>query len=414
MKTIVTKFFLIVLVTLFVLPLHASALPMNIEKELTEEIEKVLYLPTDEDKEKEIYIPEVAVILTDWTSGEVIFSYNADVRVFPASTTKIMTALLACEAIESGIIKKTDEVAMTQSAIDPLPWDASSVYYPIEESEELTVEEYLYCTMLESDCRNCNILAEYISGNIESFAAKMTARARELGCTNTNFITPSGYHDDNHYTTARDMCLIASEAMHHPLFREIVGTKTYTVSDTNLRGERHLYSSNRLYGAMDVSGEGYYEGYGKSYLFDYSYEYACGIKTGTTSMAGSCLVSYAEKKELNQHLVCVVLGVTNRVVDGEKPELMQYVLTRDLFNAGFSELDRRLEEQKLAESIDLEPSPEDFYDNEINNDFANVAEKENISGENTKNGWIIPMACVIIATIVIVIVISLLRKWRRK
>lgn len=317
----------------------------------------------DPEEEEEDDAPRVgsvkAELLVDYTTGEPLYEFNADKLVYPASTTKIMTALLVCEAAERGEIALDDEVAMTDTAIDALPYDASTVYYQIQPGEYLTVEDYLYCAMLESDCPSCNLLAEYVSDDMDIFVGLMNDRAEELGCSDTHFVNPSGYHDDDQYTTARDMYLITAEALHHDEFRKVVGTPQYTVPETNFHSERHLFSTNRLYGAMDISNEGYYEGYGTSYSYDYYYEGAAGVKTGTTSAAGSCLIAYAVRGDLE--LITVVMGGSPSVSESGEVDLTQYVETVRLFDLGFMKLKEKEaqqqgQEQKDQDQSDPEPS----------------------------------------------------------
>ncbi len=315
--------------------------------------------PPEPDPEEEEDAPRVgsvkAELLVDYTTGNPIFEFNADRLVYPASTTKIMTALLVCEAAERGEIELEEEIAMTDSAIDALPYDASTIYYQIQPGEYLTIEDYLYCAMLESDCPSCNLLAEYLCEDTDAFADLMNERAAELGCKDTHFVNPSGYHDDDQYTTAWDMYLITAEAMRHDEFRKIVGTPRYTVPETDYHSERHLFSTNRLYGAMDISNEGYYEGYGTSYSFDYYYEGACGVKTGTTSAAGSCLVAYAVRDDME--LITVVMGGSPAVYEDGRVDLTQYVETVRLFDLGFSTIEEAAKQQEPG-SDEQEGRPE--------------------------------------------------------
>ncbi|MBO4831189.1 MAG: D-alanyl-D-alanine carboxypeptidase [Oscillospiraceae bacterium] len=333
----------------------------------------------EEDEEEEEDAPRAgsvkAELLVDYTTGEPIYEFSADKLVYPASTTKIMMALLVCEAAERGDIALDDEVAMTDTAIDALPYDASTVYYQIQPGEYLTVEDYLYCAMLESDCPSCNLLAEYVSGDTDLFVELMNDRAEELGCTDTHFVNPSGYHDDDQYTTARNMYLITAEALRHEEFRKVVGTPQYTVPETNYHSERHLFSTNRLYGAMDISNEGYYEGYGTSYSYDYYYEGASGVKTGTTSAAGSCLVAYAVRGDME--LITVVMGGSPSVSESGEVGLTQYVETVRLFDLGFRTL-----VEKEAKKQEQEQKGQDQSDPEQSEDPG----KQEPSGKDGKDG----------------------------
>jgi len=335
----------------------------------------------DPEKEEDEGAPRAgtvkAELLVDCAEGKPIFEYNADKRVYPASTTKIMTALLVCEAVERGEISLDDEVAMTDTAIDALPYDASTVYYQIQPGEYLTVEDYLYCALLESDCPSCNLLAEYVSEKTDYFVDRMNDRASELGCRNTHFVNPSGYHDDDQYTTPWDLYLITAEALRHEVFRDIVGTAQYTVPETNMHDERHLFSTNRLYGAMDISNEGYYEGYGDFYSYDYYYEGARGVKTGTTSAAGSCLVAYAVRDDAK--LITVVMGASPTVSESGRVDFTQYVETVRLFDLGFETIAERDRQAQQQEEQEMAPSGEPERSEEPG------GEKEG-SGKNDSSG----------------------------
>lgn len=232
-----------------------------------------------------------AIVLVETNTEQVFFSRNADARVYPASTTKIMTTLLALEAVESGKVTLYDPVTTTSSMTYDLISDGSSA--GIYVGETLTLESLLYCTMVASANEACNAIAEYISGSIPAFIELMNTRAREIGCTGTHFANTHGLPNENHYSTAWDFYLITREAMTHPLFAEISNTAIYEVPATNMSGPRTLSNTNGL-----INEQSYYTGY--------FYEYASGIKTGYTSAAGYCLISTAAKGELD--LMAVVMG----------------------------------------------------------------------------------------------------------
>lgn len=233
-----------------------------------------------------------AVLVLDRPTGEALYEKNADTRSNPASTTKIMTVLLAVEAIENGEAALTDEVTAAASAFDGLVAEGSTA--GIRSGETLTLEQLLYCTMLSSANEACNIIAEHLAGSVSAFVARMNARAAELGCTGTHYANTHGLTDSEHYTTARDMGLIALEASRHPLFMTLCGTAEYSVPATNLSGTRALTNSNALLTEKSMYGAGFL------------YDGASGMKTGHTSAAGYCLVSTAERDD--RELLCVVYG----------------------------------------------------------------------------------------------------------
>ncbi|NCB52571.1 MAG: D-alanyl-D-alanine carboxypeptidase [Clostridia bacterium] len=233
-----------------------------------------------------------AVLLADADSGRIFFSQNADMKMYPASLTKIMTVLLAVEAVDRGDVSLDDEVTCSEECLAGMDEDGSTAN--IVAGETMKLRDLMYCALVESANEACNVIAEYIGGSIGNFVQMMNDRAGELGCTGTHFANTHGLPDENHYTTAADMYLITMEAINQDLFMEICNTAKYTVSATNMTGERELSNTNGLINADSPYYKGYY------------YEYARGVKTGHTSAAGYCLISTAEKDGM--HLVAVVLG----------------------------------------------------------------------------------------------------------
>lgn len=233
-----------------------------------------------------------AIVLVDTVSGNVLFEKNADTKIYPASTTKIMTVFLAVEAIEMGEVTLSDYVTASENCNFDMIEDGSSA--GIVPGETMTLESLLYCAMVSSANEACNIIAEYISGSIPAFVEKMNTRARELGCTNTYFNNTHGLPDSSHYTTARDFSIISLEAITHPLFMEICNTPSITIPATNKSDARYLSNTNGLINQNSISYPGYY------------YEAASGIKTGHTDDAGYCLISTASKNGMT--LLAVVMG----------------------------------------------------------------------------------------------------------
>lgn len=233
-----------------------------------------------------------AAAVIDKSTGDVFYTLNENQRVYPASTTKIMTVLLAIEAIESQKVSIYDSVTASENMTFDLVADGSSAGILV--GETMTLEHLLYCAMLSSGNDACNVIAEHIGGSISSFVEMMNQRAAELGCANTHFTNTHGLPDADHYTTAADFCIIAREAAGHELFMTICDTPVATIPATNLVGERTLKNSNALICAESI--------YGSKYL----YEPAAGMKTGFTSDAGYCLVSTASNGTVD--LLAVVFG----------------------------------------------------------------------------------------------------------
>ena len=242
-----------------------------------------------------------SILLTDMKSGRVLYSKKASTKSEPASLTKVMTVLLAVEAIQDGKVSLDDEVTASSDCQAGL--DESSSTANILPGEKLTLEQLLYCAMVASANDACNIIAEYIGGTVDDFVAMMNDKAAEIGCTDTHFVNANGLPDDDHYTTANDLYLITKEALKYELFSTLCNTQSYTVPKTNKSDSRDLSNSNALISAESM--------YGNRYL----YQYAKGVKTGHTSSAGFCLISTAEKD--NIQLMCIVLGDTDSSnVDG--------------------------------------------------------------------------------------------------
>ncbi len=240
-----------------------------------------------------VYQPEIgaeAAMLVDAATGEVYFEKNADRTVQPASTTKLVTALLVAEAIDRGDISLSDMVTAYDDCQYNMDEESSNAGPVIEPGEELSVEQLLYCAMLASANEACNILAEYVSGSVSAFVEAMNARASELGCTGTHFTNTNGLEDAGHYTTASDFALLTREALRHPLVLQICDTLNYSVPATNRNDARALMNTNSL---LNPDSE-------------YYFEYAYGLKTGFFTAAGYCLVSAAEKDDMD--VVCVLFG----------------------------------------------------------------------------------------------------------
>lgn len=223
-------------------------------------------------------VPTPKMIVTDGSdTSQVFYERLADERAFPASTTKIMTCMLA---LESGDLDATFTVGEEVKK----GFTEHSSLMGLEIGETVRLRDLLYGLMLVSGNDAAAAIAVHLSGSISGFADRMNAKAAELGMTGTHFVNPHGVHNDDHYTTARDMAKLAAYALKNETFREIVSTASYSVEPTNLHAEaRVLQNTNKLINTLDTDTE--------SYL----YEYAIGIKTGDTNKAGKCLVAAAEK-----------------------------------------------------------------------------------------------------------------------
>lgn len=234
-----------------------------------------------------------AGVIIDANTGLVLFDKNKDVKLEPASITKVMTALLALENLD---MKK--KVIIDEET----PFTEGSRIYLLE-GEEVTVEDLMYALLLESANDSAVAIAKEVSGSVEEFVKLMNKRAKEIGAKNTNFVNPHGLHEDGHVTTAYDMALIAQEAMRNQNFRKFILTYRHVIEKTNKQPTRFLYNTNRLIydekTKVDANG----------ILRPAKYDGTTGIKTGYTPEAGGCLITGAEKD--GSEFIAVVLKSTD-------------------------------------------------------------------------------------------------------
>ena len=266
--------------------------------------------PADTDSVKDwIKGPQIegeSAILVDMFTGAVLYSKNADKTQYPASITKIMTALLGCENLNP-----SDKFTMTESAAYGISDSNSSSIYA-DTGEEFTIEQALMAIMLQSANEMTLAVAELTSGSAKKFVEQMNLKARQLGCTNTHFNNPNGLPDETHYTTAADMAKIARAAWFNPTFRKFASTLYYEIPPTNKFAEtRYLLNHHKMMKSQA-----------------YAYDGVLGGKTGYTEAAGNTLVTYA--KNDNTYLVAVVLQSVNGA----------YADTANLLDYGFNNFSR--------------------------------------------------------------------------
>ena len=265
------------------------------------------------DEESGVTPPELhceAMLLVDANTGRMVYGKNEHEQMYPASLTKIMTALLVLEAVDSGQLSMDQPITVTESALEGLAADGSPA--GIRAGEVLTVEQLLQCMLIVSANEACNILAEQVSGSVDAFVDAMNAKAEALGCEGTHFVNATGLHDSQHYTTAWDLYLITEEAMKHEDFMRICDTARATIPATNLSEERNLYTTNYLIDTWRSLG--------------YIYSNAHGIKTGSTDAAGYCLSATAERDGME--LIAVVLKA--------KTSEQRFESAKSLLNFGFA------------------------------------------------------------------------------
>ncbi|MGI6727193.1 MAG: D-alanyl-D-alanine carboxypeptidase family protein [Anaerovoracaceae bacterium] len=247
---------------------------------------------TESESESEMEFPEISAqsaIVMEMNSGKILYEKNGKQKVYPASTTKILTALLA---IENGYLDEKIKVPSEASGVE-----GSSIF--LETGEKISLRDLVYGLMLRSGNDAAIAISGVIAKSPEQFVKLMNKRAKEIGANDTNFVNPNGLFDKNHYTTAYDMALIAREAMKNPQFKKVVGSKSWKAD----RGEgkyNHFYNKNKV-------------------IFEYPG--GSGIKIGYTKASGRTLVASSERDGME--LICVVMNAPNWFQDSYK--LMDYI-----------------------------------------------------------------------------------------
>lgn len=272
----------------------------TVEGNILESIETV----TTNNVPAEPVVQAQGASLYNVTTGQFVFTKNADQTYYPASITKIMTALLVLEKCNLD-----DTVTFSETAVSNM--EAGSVSLGITAGDKLTVRECLYALLLKSANEVANGLAEHTAGSISAFCTMMNERAKAIGCTNTNFENPNGLNNTNHYTTPHDMALIAAEAFKNENLCKIASTLSYKIPATKLAAERTVSMGHKMLYPSDAR---YYEG-------------IVGGKTGYTSKAGNTLVTCAERDGVR--LVAVIL----------KSSQTHYQDTKALLDYGFNNAD---------------------------------------------------------------------------
>ena len=274
-----------------IITVHAAYIPKNIQQQADD-----------------LTLDAQSAILIDASSGDILYEREIDKAQYPASITKLMTVLLA---LEYGNLDET--MHFSHDAVFSI--EPGSSHIAIDFDEEITMRQGLYAIMLQSANEVSNGVAEHIDGTMDAFAQHMTLRAKELGCTNTNFVNANGLHNENHYTSAHDMALIAKELLKFDFFKELMLTKYYEIPPTNKQPEtRYLYGQNQLIKDSSI----------------FYYDKCIGGKTGFTNEAGNTLVAFAQDGDTT--LISVVLKSTGY---GE------YTDTAALFNFGFNNFETK-------------------------------------------------------------------------
>lgn len=255
-----------------------------------------------------------AALLIDLNTGRVVYEQNADAKVYPASLTKIMVCLLA---LENGNL--SDTVTVSEGALIDLDENSSSA--GLQVGEQMTLENMLYCLMVPSGNDASNVVAEHIAGSTADFVRMMNERAYQLGCEGTHFNNAHGLHDEEHYTTARDLAKITQAALKSENFKQIVNTAEYELPATNLSEPRTLETTNQLI-RKNVNNPFYYSK-------------AMGIKTGFTTPAGRCIIACAKNDEM--YFLAVICGADTTLLDDGSIQMESFPECIKLFDYGFDQ-----------------------------------------------------------------------------
>ncbi len=248
-------------------------------------------------------ISSASAIVIDAESGQILYEKNKDLKVFPASTTKVMTVYLASRALNP-----EDITVGTKTAVDSVPKDSTNI--AIDYGEELTAEQAMYAAMLMSANDACNVLAEKVSGSIEEFVKLMNTTAQSFGAKNTKFMNANGLPDENHYTTAYDLTLITKNLVLEPKFMKYFTAYDYQIPPTNKNDEpRNFVHKHRM-----------------TWLDKYEYLGVTGGKTGYTKAARHTAITYSEKD--GRKLVSGVFGAEDLgILYQENEAILNYAYT---------------------------------------------------------------------------------------
>ena len=318
---------------------NVESIEENTEESTEENTEENI---EEENLNGEPRIYSESAILMEKNTGKVLYAKDVYSRKYPASTTKILTAIIAIENCDLN-----QKMTASQNAVQ-LPDNHSYTKANIQAGESFTLDELLGVLMLQSANEAANVIAENIAGSTEKFAEMMNEKAKEVGCIDTHFVNANGIHDENHYTTSYDMAAIASYCMRNESFRKYANMMECRLPNTDLwgeeqiaeSGERHFYNTNKLL----IPGDKYY------------YPYCTGIKTGYTTPAKNCLIASSNKDGFE--LIAVILHAEQT----EEKLSARYMDTISLFEYGYNNFSK---EQIYDESGYDTKKQQDNMDEEI-------------------------------------------------
>lgn len=251
-------------------------------------------MPSGEWPAPPVLTSEAAVVM-EASTGSILYNKNAYDAYYPASTTKLMTSLLAIEQCPL-----SDVVTCSKASVESIGWDSSRI--GLVAGESIDMENALYAILLASANEVSFAVAEHIGGTVDNFVSLMNERAKDLGCVNTNFINPHGLDHESHYSCPYDLALIARQAMEYTTFRRVSGSYNHKIPETNKNDARWI-SNTHPFIKKNVVYEGVFAG-----------------KTGSTSKAGNCLVTCAEQNGMT--IICAVMKAPNSATVQEDTKLL--------------------------------------------------------------------------------------------
>lgn len=304
---------------------------------------------------QELNLDAESAILMDYDTLEILYEKNSHLKLYPASTTKTMTAILAIELGNLNDVITVDEevIHLTKGSHIALDYD-----------EEMTLEDLLHALLIQSANDAALAIGKHISGSVEGFIKLMNEKAVELGALNTNFVNPNGLHNEEHVSTAYDLALIGKYAMENELFRSIVIKPTYVIGPTNKKTESRTLRSTNMFilGNENINYEGR--------TIPIKLDGVLGGKTGYTPQAQNCLITVTEKD--NRRFLTVVLKANGKEV---------YADTHRLINYGLDNFQNALlgHANEFMGNFELQDATLPFVAGVLDKDFSYPILKENIN-----------------------------------
>jgi D-alanyl-D-alanine carboxypeptidase (penicillin-binding protein 5/6) len=312
------RFYLLLLICALLVPLCLPAQAVQAEQTSVNGCKSLdAKFPLKQDEQ--LLETAKSVILYELDSHTLVYAWNADEQLDPSGMNKIMTALLALEKGDPSA-----EVTVSRDALDSVPIGSMSAN--LKRDEKISLLDLLYCMMVGSANDAAAVIAEHISGSQEEFVALMNQRAKELGCTNTNFLNPNGLSMEGQYSTARDLAKITEKALENELFTQLFCTETYTIPATNESEERKVLTTNYMMSKESVKTQ-----------FDAR---VTGGKTGALTTTDRSLIAISQVK--NIRYLSVVMGAQGKLLDnGSVERFGSFEETKVLLDHGFGGYEKR-------------------------------------------------------------------------